>query len=116
MQEMTDKSYVYNVFNSELKRLKGGVFVKKALNDWREKIDDRLKEKIFVFAGHDSTVTNILSAFNVWDLQFPDYGESFSCFNLLFAQISICRSNRYCRNTRIITEQRNWRIWRRDIP
>jgi prostatic aicd phosphatase len=74
MQEMTDKSYVYNAYNSELKKLKGGVFVKKALNDWESKIDSKLKQKIFVYAGHDSTVTNILAALNVWETQFPDYG------------------------------------------
>jgi len=27
-----------------------------------------------VYAGHDATITNILSAFNVWEQQFPDYG------------------------------------------
>ncbi|KAG5676091.1 hypothetical protein PVAND_005945 [Polypedilum vanderplanki] len=74
LQEMTDKSYVYNAYNSELKRLKGGVFVKKALGDWKSKIDNKISQKIFVYAGHDSTVTNILSAFNVWKTQFPDYG------------------------------------------
>ncbi|KAG5671139.1 hypothetical protein PVAND_001352 [Polypedilum vanderplanki] len=74
LQEMTDKSYVYNAYNSELKRLKGGVFVKKALGDWKSKIDNKISQKIFVYAGHDSTVTNILSAFNVWKPQFPDYG------------------------------------------
>ncbi|CRK95747.1 CLUMA_CG009204, isoform A [Clunio marinus] len=74
LQYVTDRSYVLNAFNSELKRLKGGVFVKKAIQDWNEKALNKLKEKIFIYAGHDATVTNILSAFNVWDEQFPDYG------------------------------------------
>jgi prostatic aicd phosphatase len=71
---LTDRSYVYNAYNDELKRLKGGVFVKKAINDWDKKVEEKLKTKIFVYAGHDSTVTNILSAFDVWQQQFPDYG------------------------------------------
>lgn len=71
---LTEKSYVYNAYNDELKRLKGGVFVKKAIGDWEKKVGDKLKTKIFLYAGHDSTVTNILSAFNVWDPQFPGYG------------------------------------------
>lgn len=74
LQPLTDKSYVYNAYNDELKRLKGGVFVKKSISDWDSKIDGKLKTKIFLYAGHDSTVTNILSAFNVWEPQFPDYG------------------------------------------
>ncbi|CAO1354775.1 unnamed protein product [Diamesa hyperborea] len=71
---LTDKSYIYNSYNAELKKLKGGVFVKKAIKDWQEKIAQKLKTKIFLYAGHDSTITNILSAFNVWEQQFPDYG------------------------------------------
>lgn len=74
MLELTTLSYVYNAYNSELKRLKGGVFVKKSIEDWQAKIDEKLKTKIFLYAGHDSTVTNILSAMNVWPKQLPDYG------------------------------------------
>jgi prostatic aicd phosphatase len=74
LQDLTDKSYVFNAYNSELKRLKGGVFVKKAIIDWKKKSNEDLKQKLFLYAGHDATVTNILSAFNVWEQQFPDYG------------------------------------------
>lgn len=74
LQQLIDKSYVYNAYNSELKRLKGGVFLKKAIDDWKKKIANQLKTKIFIYAGHDATITNILSAFNVWEQQFPDYG------------------------------------------
>ena len=48
--------------------------MKKAINDWDKKIEEKIKTKIFLYAGHDSSVTNILSAFNVWTQQFPDYG------------------------------------------
>jgi predicted nucleotide-binding protein len=48
--------------------------VKKAIEDWKRKVDNDLKQKIFIYAGHDATVTNILSAFNVWQQQFPVYG------------------------------------------
>jgi prostatic aicd phosphatase len=74
MQNLTDWSYVINAYNGILKRLKGGVFVKKALSDWKLKIADKLRKKIFIYAGHDATVTNILSAFNAWEVQFPNYG------------------------------------------
>lgn len=74
LQTITEESYVYNAYNDELKRLKGGVFLKKSIDDWEQKVAEKLKTKIFLYAGHDSTVTNILSAFNVWDPQFPDYG------------------------------------------
>lgn len=74
MKDIVIKSYVYNAYNSELKRLKGGVFVKKALEDWQKKLNETLKTKIFLYAGHDSSVVNILSAMNVWPAdRFPDY-------------------------------------------
>lgn len=77
MQLMTDKSYIYNAYNNELKKLKGGVFVDKAIKDWEmfEK-NNKTPRRIFLFGGHDATVTNILAAFNVWNAEsgFPDYG------------------------------------------
>jgi prostatic aicd phosphatase len=30
--------------------------------------------KMFVYFGHDSTISNLLSAIKVWDPQIPDYG------------------------------------------
>lgn len=57
--------------------------MKKAINEWHMKKGDTLKRKIFVYAGHDATVTNTLSAFNVWKEQFPDYA---SCGILEFSQ------------------------------
>lgn len=29
---------------------------------------------MFMYAGHDSTISNLLSALNVWDPQIPGYG------------------------------------------
>lgn len=73
LKNLTDRSFVFNAYNRILKKLKGGVFLKKAIIDWHSKIEEKLKEKIFIYAGHDSTVANIFSALNVWDGQHPDY-------------------------------------------
>lgn len=74
LQCLTDKSYLINAYNDELKRLKGGVFIKKLFNDWQNAINHKKKSKFYLYAGHDSSVTNIMSAFNVWEEQFPNYG------------------------------------------
>lgn len=74
--KVTTKSYVYNVQTDELKRLKGGPFVDKITKDWLAKSEEKLKpaqRKIFLYTGHDSSVVNILSAFNVWEEQWPGY-------------------------------------------
>lgn len=73
---LTEQSYVYNAYNDELKKLKGGVFLNKSISDWENKMADKLETKIFLYAGHDSTVSNIMAAFNVWEQnkQIPEYG------------------------------------------
>lgn len=75
LQELTDLSYILNVYNDELKKLKGGPFLKKMLNEWKELVANKTDtvKKMYLYVGHDSTVVNILSAFNVWEPQFPDY-------------------------------------------
>lgn len=71
-------SYVLNVYNDELKRLKGGPFLKKTISEWdaviaSNKSPATKNKKMYLYAGHDSTVVNILSAFNVWREQIPGY-------------------------------------------
>lgn len=77
LQKLTELSYIYNVYNDELKKLKGGPFLKKLISDWSQYTTGTIKpknRKMYVYAGHDSTIVNILSAFNVWQRQLPNYG------------------------------------------
>lgn len=92
LHDFVMKANIYNAYNSQLKKLKGGVFLKKVINDWELKISGNLDKKIFIYSGHDqsgesfksslkitsnqitSLVTNILSAFNAWELPYPNYG------------------------------------------
>lgn len=74
---ITELSFVYNVLIDELKKLKGGPFLKKMLNEWIEKRNGTLTpkdRKIYLYTGHDATVVNILAAINVWPKQLPVYG------------------------------------------
>ena len=68
---------MFNVYTDELKRLKAGPFVKKLVNEWNDVRSGTLSpkdRKIYVYTGHDSSISNILSALNVWDEQVPTYG------------------------------------------
>ncbi|XP_053672207.1 venom acid phosphatase Acph-1 [Anopheles nili] len=74
---LTKKSYILNVYTDEMKRLKGGPFLRKTLNEWEALIANPsgAHKKILLYAGHDSTVVNILSALKVWnENDLPDYG------------------------------------------
>lgn len=75
--ELTEKSYLYNVHTDELKMLKAGPFLGKLIAEWQGKRNEKIKpaqRKMFLYAGHDSTVVNILAAIGVWKQQLPVYG------------------------------------------
>lgn len=77
LTNLTDLSYIYNVYTDELKQLKAGPFIKKLVTEFENKRDGKLKPKdlkISLYTGHDSSVVNVLSGFNVWEQQFPTYG------------------------------------------
>lgn len=74
---LTELSYIYNVYTDELKQLKAGPFIQKLITEIENKRDDTLKPndlKISLYAGHDSSVVNVLAGLNVWRKQFPTYG------------------------------------------
>ncbi|CAD7077103.1 unnamed protein product [Hermetia illucens] len=74
--ELSELSYIYNVYTDELQRVKGGPFLKKMFKEWVEKRDNKLSpkdRKLFIYTGHDSTVVNILSALKIWEQQYPVY-------------------------------------------
>jgi len=74
LQFLTEQSYIYNIYNTELQKIKAGPFLKKMLTEMKDKREDKLKDKkLFIYTGHDSTVVNILSALKVWERQLPKY-------------------------------------------
>lgn len=77
LTNLTDLSYIFNVYTNELKQLKAGPFAKKIITEFQDKINGTLKPKnlqISLYTGHDSSITNVLSAFDVWEQRFPTYG------------------------------------------
>lgn len=76
MFSVTTRSYMYNVWTAEMKKLKGGPFVTKVVKEWQDKVSGALKpkdRKIYLYTGHDSSIVNVMSTFNVWEEQFPGY-------------------------------------------
>lgn len=74
---LTEASYIINVYTPELQKFKGGPFIRKMLAEQELKAADKLspsERKLFMYTGHDSTIVNILAALNVWEPQFPAYG------------------------------------------
>lgn len=74
---LTERSYIYNVYTDELKKLKAGPFLAKMIGEWKAKKEGNIKPRdrqIFLYAGHDSTIVNVLAAIGVWEQQLPVYG------------------------------------------
>lgn len=77
LQPLTEASFIYNIQTDELKRLKAGPFLHKLIKEWSHKRNGTFipsGRKMFAYAGHDSTIVNILSAIGVWEQQLPLYG------------------------------------------
>ncbi|KAK9876227.1 hypothetical protein WA026_012528 [Henosepilachna vigintioctopunctata] len=76
LEEPTVFFYVFNSYTEKMKRLKGGVLLKKLIGDWKAKADGQLspkERKAFLYGGHDSTIANLLSTLKIWDPQIPGY-------------------------------------------
>ncbi|KAK4878733.1 hypothetical protein RN001_011239 [Aquatica leii] len=76
MSSATIFSYVLNAYNDKLNRFKGGVFVKKLIEDWSKLRKGVLKCKAYLYVGHDSTIVNILSALKLWEPQVPNFSAN----------------------------------------
>lgn len=50
-----------------------GPLLKRILEDSKEKVTGRSAVQLYAYAGHDSTVSNLLLALGVWDQQIPTY-------------------------------------------
>ncbi|KAH8270102.1 hypothetical protein KR018_004062, partial [Drosophila ironensis] len=69
-------SYVYDAYTTEMQKIKGGYFLELLLKQMQSKMSEKLQpadRKMFLSCGHDWTITNVLSALNVWETQMPRF-------------------------------------------
>jgi len=65
-----------NTYNDEFRRLKGGPFLKKIINEMLMKKEGTLqpkKRKMSMYIGHDSTIVALLDTMHIWHNQMPYY-------------------------------------------
>lgn len=53
-----------------------GPFLGRVLQDVRKKIDGDFNQTLHLYSGHDTTVTNVLSALGQYNFQCPPYSSS----------------------------------------
>ncbi|CAI6369223.1 unnamed protein product [Macrosiphum euphorbiae] len=73
LAKVTSRSFILNAYNDEMKKLKGGPLLKQILENSKNKMNKQSTHQLYAYAGHDSTVSNLLIALDVWDEQIPTY-------------------------------------------
>ena len=77
-KELRDLSFTVDTFNQELKRLKGGPFIKEMIQHFESVVDKTLSppnRKVFMYSGHDNTVSSILNTLGVFNTIAPPYAS-----------------------------------------
>eukprot|EP00088_Acartia_fossae_P068667 TRINITY_DN8752_c0_g1_i1.p1 TRINITY_DN8752_c0_g1~~TRINITY_DN8752_c0_g1_i1.p1 ORF type:complete len:419 (+),score=82.51 TRINITY_DN8752_c0_g1_i1:162-1418(+) len=85
-KELRDFSFTIDTYTPELKRLKGGPFIKKVLADCDKVIDGSLepsKRKMFMYSGHDTTVAPILHTLDLFEPPVAPYYAATILFELI---------------------------------
>ncbi|XP_060837396.1 prostatic acid phosphatase-like [Rhopalosiphum padi] len=73
LTKVTSRSFILNAYNNEMKKLKGGPLLKQILENSINKINKLSTHQLYAYAGHDSTIANLLITLGVWDEQIPTY-------------------------------------------
>ncbi|CAH1713750.1 unnamed protein product [Aphis gossypii] len=73
LAKVTSRSFILNSYNNKMKKLKGGPLLKQILENSKDKINKQSTHQLYAYAGHDSTISNLLIALGVWDEQIPTY-------------------------------------------
>jgi len=77
-EELRDLSFTVDTFNQEMKRLKGGPFVKEMVEHFDSVADKSLtppNRKVFMYSGHDTTVAPVLHTLGVFNMIAPPYAS-----------------------------------------
>lgn len=77
-QELRDLSFTVDTFNHEMKRLKGGPFVKEMVEHFDSVATNTLdpsNRKMFMYSAHDTTVAPVLHTLGVFNMIAPPYAS-----------------------------------------
>ncbi|EDV97978.1 lysosomal acid phosphatase [Drosophila grimshawi] len=76
MRPLAVKSYTYDAYTTEMRKLKGGYYLEDVLKQMQSKVAGKLEpasRKMVISCAHDWTISNVLSALNVWQGQMPRF-------------------------------------------
>ena len=77
-EELRDLSFTVDTFTQEMKRLKGGPFVKEMVEHFDCVVDKTISppdRKMFMYSAHDTTVAPVLHTLGVFNMIAPPYAS-----------------------------------------
>ena len=76
MKEVSEFMFKSNTLTSELKRLRGGPLIKKITTHMERKVAKETNKKMFLYAGHDSNIANLLNSVGAFNYLPPPYAST----------------------------------------
>lgn len=76
MLPLATKSYSYDAYTTEMRKIKAGYFLDTLFEEFKSKVDGKLTpkaRKMFIDCAHDWTISNVLNALDIWQEQMPRF-------------------------------------------
>lgn len=77
IQDVVILEYEIQSYTTTLKRLNGGMLVKKFIHNMNVKGKCENPRKIYIYSGHDLNIAAFANAHNLTEPKLPDYGSAF---------------------------------------
>ncbi|EFN63832.1 Testicular acid phosphatase-like protein [Camponotus floridanus] len=92
MQDIVVLEYDIRSYTTQLKRLNGGMLIKKFLENMNLKNESTNPRKMYVYSGHEINLAAFARAHNISEPRLPDYGSMF-----IFEKLRDKENNLYIR-------------------
>jgi len=78
MKQLSDFSFAMKAYTNDMQRLRGGPWVKELVEHFKQYVTSTLtppNRKLFMYSGHDVSVSTVLSALKVFNNIQPPYAS-----------------------------------------
>jgi len=77
MQDLVVLEYELRSYTTQLKRLNGGMLIKKFIDNLNITGECTIPRKMYVYSGHEINIAAFARAHNISEPRLPDYGSAF---------------------------------------
>jgi len=77
MQDVIVLEYEIRSYTTQLKRLNGGMLIKRFINNMNVKNERINPRKIYIYSGHEINIAAFARAHNISEPRLPGYGSTF---------------------------------------